>query len=290
MFKEQYKAANDSIPLNEDLLKRLVIKGKSPQKVIKFKKIYKYSAVAAAIVLCTLSAVLFTKNSKFFHKTSIGEVNQLSNLATAPSTPVPQNNAKEDASAFFSREKETAVKSDTSSNTSNNTAAFEDKKLASEKIQPQNEEAYFHSHIAMADEASPSVQTYSESTQTAELSSAAKGASSRKNNSVPKNEQQTVFDLDTTLLTLPQGVVICENLPNENTSSNDRTITGEGNGKSFTLSLKPNTACERERSDISDDTNGEIAIYVTSKNYCAVAKCKNFTPDEAQRFADSLKQ
>ena len=59
MFKQQYKDANDSIPVNEELLNSLIAEAESSVKVYKFKNIYKYgTAVAAALILAVSAFAL----------------------------------------------------------------------------------------------------------------------------------------------------------------------------------------------------------------------------------------
>ncbi len=58
MFKKAYKDINDSIPVNEELLKSLLDEAKKPVKVVRFKNIYKYGAVAAALILAVSATAI----------------------------------------------------------------------------------------------------------------------------------------------------------------------------------------------------------------------------------------
>ena len=309
MFKEQYKAANNSIPVNEELLKSLMAKAERPQKVIKFKNIYKIgTAVAAVLVLAvSISAITFLGNDG---TSSPKEKKPSTKIAV--STPAP-NEAKTITSAEMAEDKADSI-NDTADNQTAPAETIPEKiEVETEFSFSKNEPVYAArtitensvQKIEISDEESEDTDTAQNSTlaiasdmdKSAPVPESAGGGSSsvmaRKQNSMELSEYLNIFGIDISKIVLPQGVTANDEFitpsysPDGSISFEDFSLSFSGGDKTLTLTVSQGLSSFSD--GISTDENGKITAYITVGDISFMAEGYNFTYEEMKAFASSLK-
>lgn len=285
MFKENYKKANDSLPVNEDLLNKLLCEAEKPVRVIKFKRIYKYGTAFAAALVLVFAAVLFPqligkKNS---------EEKQKAQLAVSTQNDTLYNSAEETekASAPNAESKE-EIKNDLSSNSL--------KKISKEQL------------ISNAKEETSDLSEDSENISLFALSGGSGGVM-RIAESISEDiayeeidifEYLGVFGFDLSRLALPEGIsrtddkIFAARDEDGNIIFSNCVVSFSGDEKNLSISVTQDKAYAENmlkiyKNGIENHEDGGITVYVLCDSGAYIADCQNFSVNEAEALASSLK-
>lgn len=286
MFKENYKKANDSIPVNEDLLNKLLCEAEKPVRVIKFKRIYKYGTAFAAALVLVFAAVSFPqligkKNS---------EEKQKAQLAVSTQNDTLDNSAEETekASATNAESKE-EIKNDLSSNSL--------KKISKEQLISNDEE-----------EKTSDLSEDSENISLFALSGGSGGVM-RTVESISEDiayeeidifEYLGVFGFDLSRLALPEGIsrtddkIFAARDEDGNLIFSNCVVSFSGDEKNLSISVSQDKAYAENmlkiyKNGIENHEDGGITVYVLCDSGAYIADCQNFSVNEAEALASSLK-
>lgn len=285
MFKQQYKDANDSIPVNEELLNSLIAKAESSVKVVRFKNIYKYSVAVAAALILAVSAIALpnlTGNQK-----SEGSANLA--VTTKKDTAVPI--------------KETADIKDEVQNAKAEVSIPVSDKADTAKI--QSNAAYDYSAQYSADSTiAVASETYEQSEDIAVMRAIENEEALKDealvDGSMDIYEYLNLFGIDLTKIALPSGVLRGDNFiaPPKDDDGNiifsETVISYFGDNKVLTLTVSQNydyvsDMISLTEGGIAQGEDGFITAYITNDNAAFIADCINFSVNEVEALASSLK-
>ncbi len=286
MYKKQYKDANDSIPVNEELLNSLIAKAESSVKVVKFKNIYKYSAAVAAALILAVSAIALPTLTG--NKESEKSTNLAVNTKKDTTVPIKETadikdevqNAKAEVSAPVSDKADTA-------------------KIQSNAVYDYSANDDTDSTIAVASE--PCADT----TEDIAVMRAIENEEALKDEALVDGsmdiyEYLNLFGIDLTKIALPSGVLRGDDFiaPPKDEDGNiifsETVISYFGDSKVLTLTVSQNKDYVSDmisltEGGIDQGEDGFITAYITNDNAAFIADCINFSVNEAEALASSLK-
>ncbi len=286
MFKENYKKANDSIPVNEDLLNKLLCEAEKPMRVIKFKRIYKYGTAAAAALLLVFAAVSFPQ--------LVGEKNSSkepkAQLAVSTQEDTLDNSEEEtDKASVTNAKSKEEIKNDISSNSS--------EKISDEQIISNAKEE----KTSDLSEDSEDISLFSLSGGTGGIMRASESISEDISyEEIDIFEYLGVFGFDLSRLALPEGVSLTDDKifaardNDENIIFSNCVVSFSGDEKSLSISVTQDKAYVKNmlkiyKNGIENHEDGGITVYVLCDSGAYIADCQNFSVNEAEALASSLK-
>ncbi len=323
MFKDLYKNANDSIPANDDLLQELLKKADAPVKIRKFRNIYKIASAVAAVLIIAVFAASVNLIPKRLQNEKIADNSAYSDFSGAPSesngesvsnadnkTTDSENNEKSEkdnntsvsreekpkfAQAEASKTKESAAQALAISDNASQDAATDALAAGSMKIAAEDDTAA----TVSSDASSFSLESASDNS----VNIAARVMSSGFN-SVDVYEYYKIFGIELSALALPDGVTFCSSIDEvtedelKNAVFVRNSLEFSGNGKRLILTISKDDAAVLSEirsnpgilSNISiKESNGYYTAYVSCGSFCFTAECYNFSYEETEALALSLK-
>lgn len=284
MYKQQYKDANDSIPVNEELLNSLVAKAESSVKVVRFKNIYKYSVAVAAALILAVSAIALptlTGNQKSEDSANLAVTTKKDTAAPIKETTDTKSeaqNAKAEVSAPVSKKTDTA-------------------KIESNAAYDYSAQDSADSTIAVASE------TYEKSEDIAVMRAIENEEALKDETLVDGSmdiyEYLNMFGIDLTKIALPSGVLRGDDFiaPPKDDDGNiffsETVISYFGDNKVLTLTVSQNydyvsDMINLTEGGIAQGEDGFMTAYITNDNAAFIADCINFSVNEVEALASSL--
>ena len=323
MFKDLYKDANNSIPANDELLQELLKKADAPVKIRKFRNIYKIASVAAAVLIIAVFAASLNLIPKHSQNEKAEDSYAYSGFSGSPDksyseavsnadnetsgNKVNETTGKADNNASVSEEKLSFAQADTS-NTKESTVQSSAIGDDASKDSSSDALAAGSMKIAAKDESADAggsgVSSFSlDSAPDSSVGIAARIMSSDFT-SVDVYEYYRTFGIELSSLALPDGVTLYSNIYEVPSDESGNAVFAQnsleffGDGKRLILTISKDNAAVLSEIQSSPgilpnisikENGGYYTAYVSCGSFCFMAECYNFSYEEAEALALSIK-